>query len=102
MPTILVVDDDPAVVTTLQKTLESEGYAVLAATDGAQALRIVNRTPPDLVLLDLKMPGVSGVGFLKQIAGPDGKSRFPGQRRPPDPRSMKYPPTVNPINPEPS
>ena len=57
---ILVVDDEPDVVTLLETTLKSEGYVVLPAYDGIAALDICNTDKPDLVLLDIMMPMMSG------------------------------------------
>jgi len=57
---ILLVDDDPGIRDSLRSVLESEGYQVLTAADGFEAQRIASRDAPDLVLLDLKMPGLSG------------------------------------------
>lgn len=58
--TVLVVDDDPAVHEVLSATLVRKGYRVIHARDGAQALDIVRKTPPDLVTLDVMMPNVDG------------------------------------------
>ena len=66
-PRILVVDDDESLrrITALQ--LEEEGYQVKVASSAEDALIILARSPQDLVITDLKMPGVSGVQLLKQI-----------------------------------
>jgi two-component system, sensor histidine kinase and response regulator len=60
-PTILVVDDDRAVVSLLCAILEDEGYAVMSANDGKQALVMARANRPDLVLTDVMMPFFSGV-----------------------------------------
>ena len=57
---ILVVDDDEGVRTALGCALTEEGYRVHSAADGAGALELAKRAPPDLVLLDLKLPDKSG------------------------------------------
>jgi DNA-binding response OmpR family regulator len=57
---ILVVDDDADVRVVMTTALEMEGYAVSVATDGAGALRAIADERPDLILLDLRMPGLSG------------------------------------------
>jgi CheY-like chemotaxis protein len=57
---ILVVDDDPEIVTLLATRLARRGYKVATAADGAAALDIAKRDRPDLVLLDVMMPGKSG------------------------------------------
>ncbi len=57
---ILVVDDDPEIVAMLQTRLTKRGYAVTTASDGHRALELAKRERPDLVLLDVMMPGKSG------------------------------------------
>lgn len=57
---ILVVDDDAAVRASLARVLESEGYAVWLAAEGKEAMQILRESPPDLVLLDITMPGKNG------------------------------------------
>jgi DNA-binding response OmpR family regulator len=57
---ILVVDDDPEIVTMLSTRLSKRGYKVSTANDGHRALELAKREKPDLVLLDVMMPGKSG------------------------------------------
>ena len=57
---ILVVDDDPEIVTMLSTRLVKRGYKVSTANDGHRALELAKREKPDLVLLDVMMPGKSG------------------------------------------
>ena len=57
---ILVVDDDPEIVTLLSTRLGKRGYKISTANDGTQALELAKRDKPDLVLLDVMMPGKSG------------------------------------------
>lgn len=64
---ILVVDDETSVLTTLQAILQQEGYSVDAAPGGAQALAAIQARHYDLVLTDLKMPGVDGLQVLAQV-----------------------------------
>jgi DNA-binding NtrC family response regulator len=64
---ILVVDDEPDILTLLRHRLEQLGYAVSTAANGPEALRRIASEPPALVLLDLKLPRVSGLEVLKQI-----------------------------------
>jgi two-component system, NtrC family, response regulator HydG len=66
-PTILVADDEDAVRDSCRQALERSGYRVLAARDGVEGLRTVLQQSVDLVLLDLKMPGLSGVEFLRRV-----------------------------------
>ena len=65
---ILVVDDDPDIVTVLQDRLEAQGYETVTAEDGARALELIDRDPPRLMLLDLEMPRLSGLELLKRLA----------------------------------
>jgi CheY-like chemotaxis protein len=64
---ILVVDDNPEVRQMLEDVLSSLGYVTLTAADGATAVRAVLTEAPDVVLLDVNMPGLSGVGALPTI-----------------------------------
>ncbi|HPA41814.1 MAG TPA: response regulator [Candidatus Hydrogenedentes bacterium] len=65
--TILVVDDEPDVVSLLETTLKAEGFNVLTAYDGIAALDLCTTERPDLVLLDLMMPMMSGYEVCEQI-----------------------------------
>ena len=64
---ILVVDDSPDNVFLIQTILEEEGYAIATAEDGASALAQIEQSPPDLVLLDVMMPGMDGFEVTKRI-----------------------------------
>ena len=64
---ILVVDDDLSIRHTVSEILEMEGYAVKTASDGAEALAMVERARPALVLLDMRMPVMDGWGFAREI-----------------------------------
>ena len=66
-PSILVVDDDKAVRTLLRRLLTTEGYAVDEAADGATALETFAALGPDLILLDIMMPGQDGLDVLEQL-----------------------------------
>ncbi|MFQ5520609.1 MAG: sigma-54-dependent transcriptional regulator, partial [Candidatus Methylomirabilia bacterium] len=71
--TLLVVDDDPAVRQSLERTLTREGYQVVLASDGEVALDRLRDGNADLVLADLKMPGLSGLELLRaaKVIAPD-------------------------------
>ena len=69
MKTILVVDDDDAIRTLLKEELEDEGYKVLIATNARDALKMVAAEPLDLVVLDIRMPGMDGLEALPRILG---------------------------------
>jgi DNA-binding response OmpR family regulator len=64
---ILVVDDEPAIVRLVRATLQVDGYAVVAANRGEQALPLLEDERPDLVILDLMMPGMDGFETLRRI-----------------------------------
>ncbi len=63
--TILVVDDHASVRTLVADYLSEQGYRVLTASDGNEGLLVARRARPDLVLLDVMMPGLDGLGFLQ-------------------------------------
>jgi DNA-binding response OmpR family regulator len=64
---ILIVDDESRIRLTLRSCLEAEGYDVEEARDGAEAIRAVIDTRPDLMLLDLAMPRLDGMGTLREL-----------------------------------
>ena len=67
MTRILVVDDDPAILRTLVIGLRAHGYEPRTATDGRSAVSLGRADPPDLVILDLGRPDISGVEVLRQL-----------------------------------
>ena len=67
MGNILVVDDEIEVVRLLENFLTSKGYKVDTALNGAEALATVKEKKPDIVLLDIMMPGIGGIETLKEI-----------------------------------
>ncbi len=74
---ILVVDDTPANVKLLVDVLGATGYAVSSAADGEQALAMIAATPPDLVLLDIMMPGLSGYEVCRRLRGDPATALLP-------------------------
>ena len=66
-PTVLVIDDEDAIRDFLRSALEAEGYAVLTAGDGLDALSLCERYRVDVILLDLMMPRLNGLGFLDRF-----------------------------------
>ena len=66
---ILVVDDDPPIRRMLERTLAAEGYEVARAADGGAALAAVERSVPDLVVLDVAMPGLDGLAVARRLRG---------------------------------
>src|SRR5512138_3830034 len=64
---ILVVDDEHLIRWSLEQNLKKQGYEVITAGSGEDALRIVREDQPDLVLLDIQLPGISGIEVLEKI-----------------------------------
>lgn len=69
MKTIAVVDDDLYIGNMLEEVLRSNGYGVLRAYSGTEALLLLSQTRPDLILLDLMLPGLSGEAVLPKVRG---------------------------------
>jgi len=67
MPQLLVVDDDKNLLATMRDALETAGYQVKTAEDGAEALEQVEASRPDLLILDLKLPKVDGWEVLRRL-----------------------------------
>ncbi|WP_372877633.1 response regulator transcription factor [Pseudomonas sp.] len=65
--TVLIADDEPNIVISLEFLLEQAGYRVLVAHDGQEALEAIERQPPDLVLLDVMLPRLSGFDVCQKI-----------------------------------
>ncbi|MCJ8500947.1 sigma-54-dependent transcriptional regulator [Desulfatitalea alkaliphila] len=66
-PTIMIVDDEPSIVQSLKGLLTDEGFEVLTAANGYEALQLLETEAPDMVLLDIWMPGIDGIETLKEI-----------------------------------
>ncbi len=64
---VLVVDDEALIRTMLVKYLRKQGYEVRAAQNGAEALALVEQEPPDVVVMDMYMPGMNGVEVLRAL-----------------------------------
>jgi DNA-binding response OmpR family regulator len=76
--TVLVVDDDVTIRRLLQITLETEGFGVVTAGDGIEALRRVQADPrPDLVLLDIMMPGMDGLQVCHTLKNDPATQEMP-------------------------
>src|SRR6266568_2449632 len=66
---VLVIDDEAAIRDSLRMTLEYEGYEFVGAATGQEGLALAERESPDLVLLDVKMPGMDGLEVLDRLRG---------------------------------
>ena len=73
MADILVVDDDQSVATAFERFLDAEGHACRLSSSAADAVRMIDEQRPDLVIMDVRMPGVDGLQALQQL-----RARFPG------------------------
>jgi DNA-binding response OmpR family regulator len=76
-PTILVADDDPDVRDLVTQKLIAAGYRVLAADNGASALRLVVTEQPDMVILDVSMPGLDGLSVCYELHSSAETARIP-------------------------
>jgi|Deesub1362A_J573_1020465.scaffolds.fasta_scaffold01152_10 DNA-binding response OmpR family regulator len=74
MATIMVVDDEEDILSLIQKILTKEGHTVITARDGKEALEKLKHVKPDLILLDIMMPGMSGYQVCKIIKQSDETS----------------------------
>jgi CheY-like chemotaxis protein len=74
---VLVIDDDAAVRSIIAETLRGEGYRVDEAGSGAEGLERLRAEPPDLILLDVQMPGMNGIGFVDQLHQEAGTTDIP-------------------------
>jgi|HubBroStandDraft_6_1064221.scaffolds.fasta_scaffold109833_1 two-component system response regulator ResD len=69
---VLVVDDEPTIGEVLARYLERAGYRTRVANDGPQALALSAAQPPDLVVLDIMLPGIDGLEVMRRLHAPDG------------------------------
>ncbi|NYS61340.1 response regulator transcription factor [Vreelandella salicampi] len=77
MANVLVVDDEPNIVLSLEFLMEQAGFQVTTAEDGEQALESVKNAQPDLILLDISLPGISGFDVLEQLRGQPDTASLP-------------------------
>lgn len=75
--TILLVDDDPLIIRMYEAHFKREGFRVLAASNGEEALVQIAKEKPDLILLDVMMPKMNGVETLKKLKSDDRTSDIP-------------------------
>ncbi len=64
---VLVVDDEPQIRRSLQVNLEGKGYQVLTAEDGEQAVQVMAHQPPDVIVMDLLLPGIDGIELTRRL-----------------------------------
>jgi twitching motility two-component system response regulator PilH len=75
MALILIVDDSPTEVHVMQKALERHGYRTAIAADGAEAVRLARQMHPDLIFMDIVMPGINGYQATRAlVSDPDTRS----------------------------
>jgi len=76
MPKILIIDDDEVQLSLLQTLLSDQGYALYSTADGPQGVELYRTHHPDLVLLDIGLPSISGIEVMKQVRQIDGKAKI--------------------------
>jgi len=74
---ILIIDDEPDIVTFLSAVLEENGYSSLSAKDGVEGLEVIRKERPDLILLDLMMPKKSGITLFQELRNDPKMSDIP-------------------------
>lgn len=77
MAKVLVVDDEPNIVLSLEFLMEQAGFEVVTAEDGEQALARVKDGQPDLLLLDISLPGISGFDVLERLRSEEATAQLP-------------------------
>jgi len=75
--TILIVDDDEGVTQTFARMLKLEGFQVRTAINAESGLKVANESQPNAIILDLRMPLVDGLGFLRQLRARDDQRATP-------------------------
>ncbi len=69
VPSVLIAEDESALITLLRYNLEREGYRVLEARDGEEALIVADEAKPDLIILDWMLPHLSGIEVCRRLRG---------------------------------
>ena len=77
MALVLIVDDSPTDVHVMQRALEQHGLRTAAAADGSEGLRLAREMHPDLILMDIVMPGVNGFQATRELANDPQTRRIP-------------------------
>ena len=76
-PLVAIIDDEEDIILFLRIALEDHGYAVAATSDPSEALELLERSEPDLICLDLVMPGQTGISLYAELAGHPRLGRVP-------------------------
>src|SRR3990172_7169260 len=74
---ILIVEDNPVNLELAKDILENHGFEVLAATNGLEALQIIQKVLPDLILMDLQLPGMSGLAVIESLKADPATAHLP-------------------------
>jgi DNA-binding response OmpR family regulator len=77
MPRVLVVDDEPNILLSLEFLMQQAGFEVTTAEDAEQAQVLISRQVPDLILLDISLPGISGFDLLEQLRADEATRSLP-------------------------
>ena len=77
MPLILIVDDSPTEVHVMKKALERHGYRTAVAVDGAEGIRLARQMHPDLIFMDIVMPGVNGYQATRALVSDPDTRKIP-------------------------
>jgi DNA-binding response OmpR family regulator len=77
LPVVLIADDDPDILELVALTLERDGYEVLQARSGEEALRLADEREPHLAVLDLMMPGMDGCEVTRRLRAAESERRLP-------------------------
>ncbi|WP_456475113.1 response regulator [Candidatus Pyrohabitans sp.] len=77
MTKIMVIDDEPDILAMVDMILSKKGYDTILVESGAEALEILKKTRPDLILLDLMMPGIDGTEFLRRLRADENIKDLP-------------------------
>jgi len=76
MPSVLIVDNDPKLLKMLQRTLTYEGLTVFTATNGLEALPLVQSQQPDMIIVDWMMPKMDGLSFIQRLRDEENKTQI--------------------------
>ncbi len=74
---VLFIDDDKHLTRTMRDFLRHEGYSVTTAASAEAGIKALEQSKPDIIVLDISMPGMGGIGFLKNITNEQGETRCP-------------------------